>query len=110
MFVFGSSVGLLRGLLAGALYPVEWDAPGVWQRALGLGGHTGAMRAPKGASAEEKRRLAAARAKAKAVHKRGLKAKAEALFGGQVRVTSDLADALLLAEYARRLAAGRRPA
>lgn len=78
-FKFGDSRGLLRGLVIGAGIPWEWVSPQAWQKALDCrsGGD-----------------------------KRVTKARAQALFPG-LKLTHATSDALLIAEYARRLLVGR---
>ncbi len=73
-FTFGASYGLLRGILMG-MYPFEAVTPQKWQRELGC-----LTRGNKNVS----------------------KAKAQQLFPS-LKITHSIADALLLAEYARRL-------
>lgn len=81
-FKFGASFGGCEALLACRGVPYELVTPSVWQQAMGCrsGGD-----------------------------KNVTKAAAQRLFPG-VKVTHRNADALLIAEYCRRLHAGRRPA
>jgi len=79
-FSFGRSYGELLCALAASRISFELVSPGKWQAALG-------MRRQKG--------------EAKASYKRRLRAKAQELFPG-IRVTLGTADALLIAEWARR--------
>ena len=74
-FKFGMSYGLLRGILTALLIPFETVRPQVWQKAMGC--------LSKG-------------------DKRVTKAKAQQLFP-ELPVTHAVADALLIAEYGRRL-------
>lgn len=74
-FKFGMSYGFLRGCLVAAEIPFEAVAPGVWQKAMGC--------LSKG-------------------DKNVTKAKAQELFPS-IKVTHAIADALLIAEYARRI-------
>lgn len=75
-FKFGRSYGFLRACLFAAGIPIHDVAPGVWQRALGClsGGD-----------------------------KNITKAKAQELFPMLERITHATADALLIAEYGRRM-------
>ena len=81
MFKFGASHGALLMALTAALIPFEEVTPRKWQRVMGIPPRKGK--------------------EAKAVFKRRLKAKAQALFP-DLTVMLATADALLLAEYARR--------
>lgn len=87
MFVFGESSGFLRGLLVAAGASFERVQPNAWQKALGI--------PPRG------RKSPTRAAEPKAAFKRRLRQVAEQLFP-RVNVTNATADALLLAEYARR--------
>ena len=78
-FKFGTSYGRLQGFLVAAGIPYEEVTPGTWQRAMGC--------LSKG-------------------DKRVTKRKAQELFPA-LKVTHAVADALLLAELARRLHASR---
>jgi hypothetical protein len=80
MFKFGSNYGLCRMALTAAGVPWELATPNTWQARTGV---------PVGSKKE------------KAQHKNAIKARAQALFPG-VAVTLKTADALLIAEYARR--------
>jgi len=77
-FTFGQSYGFLRGCLIAMNIPFEEVSPAKWQRALGC--------LSKG-------------------DKNVTKAKAQQLFPG-IKVTHAIADALLIAEYGRRLRGG----
>jgi len=77
-FTFGQSYGFLRGCLIAMSIPSEEVSPAQWQRALGC--------LSKG-------------------DKNVTKAKAQQLFPG-IKVTHAIADALLIAEYGRRLRGG----
>lgn len=83
---FGASVGLLRGLLIALGRPWEEPLPVQWQKALGVS-------PPAGIPYQQR--------------KKRLKMHAQRMFP-DMTITADIADALLLAEYARRLAAQRR--
>jgi len=87
MFKFGMNYGALKMALCAASIPYETVTPQKWQRALGI--------PPRKAKAGE----------TKSQFKTRLKAKAQALFPG-VKVTKDVADALLIAEYGKRLKEG----
>lgn len=76
VFTFGRGYGFLRGCVVGAGYRVEEVTPSVWQRELGC-----LTRGDKNVT----------------------KRKAQQLFPGVPKITHKTADALLLAEYARRL-------
>lgn len=78
VFKFGQSYGFLRGLLIGLGIPFEEVTPQKWQKAMGC--------MSKG-------------------DKNVTKAKAQQLFPG-VKVTHAIADALLIAEYGRRVRSG----
>jgi len=78
VFKFGQSYGFLRGLLIGLGIPFEEVTPQKWQKAMGC--------MSKG-------------------DKNVTKAKAQQLFPG-VKVTHAIADALLIAEYGRRIRSG----
>jgi len=80
MFVFGQSYGFLRGLLIAAEIPFVEVSPAKWQQALGC---------------PTRGKLS------KTQHKNRLKAKAQQRWP-HVKMTLAIADALLLAEYARR--------
>ena len=86
MFKFGRSAGLLTMALVAAGIPYEEITPGQWQKKLGI---------PPRKKGE-----------AKGVFKNRLKAEAQRLFP-RIPVTLKTADALLLAEYARRKAEGK---
>lgn len=74
-FKFGANFGMIQGVLAAVGIPYELVSPGVWQKAMGC--------LTKG-------------------DKNVTKAAAQRMFPG-IRVTHAVADALLLAEYARRI-------
>lgn len=80
-FKFGRSYGFLRGCLIASGIPFEEVTPQVWQKALGC-----LSRGDKNVT----------------------KARAQQLFPS-LKITHATADALLLAEYARRLHAQRSP-
>lgn len=77
-FKFGQSYGFLRGLLIALKIPFETVTPQKWQKAMGC-----MSRGDKNVT----------------------KAKAQQLFT-RIKVTHAIADALLLAEYGRRIRAG----
>jgi len=79
MFTFGEKVGVVKGALAAFKISYIEVAPQIWQRELGL-------YIPNLTYVERKRRL---------------KEKAQELFP-DTKVTADVADALLIAEYGRR--------
>lgn len=80
-FKFGRSAGFLEGVLTTLRVPFEFASPHVWQKAMGITAING---------------------ESKTAHKNRTKAKAQQLFP-QLKITHATADALLLAEYARRL-------
>jgi hypothetical protein len=82
MFKFGSSYGFLRGCLTAAGIPFDEVHPRTWQKALGV--------------------IARSNGESKGQFKNRLKQKAQQLFP-QVNVTLATCDALLLAEYCRRI-------
>lgn len=84
-FAFGQEYGFLRGCLVAADIPFEELAPVKWQRPFGL------IRSRKSETDTQK--------------KNRHKAKAQQLFPG-IKVTHAIADALLIAEYGRRLRGG----
>ena len=81
-FKFGQSYGFLRGLLIAHEIPFETVTPGKWQKEFGL------IRKDKNESGTDK--------------KNRHKARAQELFPS-VKVTHANADALLIAEYCRRV-------
>lgn len=90
IFVFGWGYGGLRMALIAASIPFEEVAPQKWQKFIGVRDKTGA-RALKDVNITEK--------------KNRHKAKAAALFP-MLDVTHKIADALLIAEYGRRMDRG----
>lgn len=86
MFTFGSNYGALRMALIALEIPFEAIAPMTWQKGLGI---------PSRKKTESKTEF-----------KNRLKAKAQELYP-KVKVTLKTCDALLLAEYCRRLEKGR---
>lgn len=88
-FTFGRGVGALHMALTAAGIPYDVVTPHIWQVAMGCAPHRAraGSTALKGGFARRDKNAA--------------KARAQVLFPG-VRVTHALADALLLAEYARR--------
>ena len=86
-FAFGLNYGFLRGLLIGSCLKFEEVQPATWQRAFSLIARGSTKLGDDSKRAAEK--------------KRRNKAKAQQLFPGE-KVTNWLADALLIAEYARR--------
>lgn len=82
MFKFGMSYGGLRMALIASSIPFEEVTPQKWQKGLGI--------------------VTRKKSESKVDFKRRLKARAEQLFPS-VRVTLVIADALLIAEYCRRL-------
>ena len=80
MFKFGQSYGALEALIVASGIPLERVTPVVWQRAFGL------LRKKGETQVEKKNRH---------------KARAQELFPS-IGITHAIADALLLAEYARR--------
>jgi hypothetical protein len=87
MFQFGRSTGKLIGFLVAADIPFEEVPPQRWQRDLGI---TPRKKASKKGAGESKTEF-----------KRRLRSRAEALFP-KARITNDVADSLLIAEWCRR--------
>ena len=83
-FQFGYSSGVLRAAVLAARVRLELVAPSTWQRAFGL--VVRGRRLAKGDTAKKNRN----------------KARAQEMFPG-LKITHATADALLLAEYGRRL-------
>ena len=94
-FSFGQSYGMVRAFLVAAAVPFEEVTPASWRAAMHCKG-TG--KSVMGAEHNARRKENKAITKAKAME----------LFP-RAKVTDAIADALLLAEYARRLAAARTP-
>jgi crossover junction endodeoxyribonuclease RuvC len=88
MFTFGDGVGFIRGLLTAAYIPFEKKVPRTWQKELGI---TPRVTGKKEGETEE----------SKVEFKRRLREKAEQLFP-LIKMTNDIADALLIAEFTRR--------
>lgn len=80
-FTFGSQYGRARMAVVAAGVPLELARPQMWQKAMGL------SKTKEETKTERKRRL---------------KIRAQEMFPG-IKVTNTTADALLLAEYCRRL-------
>lgn len=87
MFKFGVSYGGLRMALIACGIPFEEVTPQKWQKALGI--------SPRDNKGNE----------SKSAFKNRLKAKAQQLFPGE-KITLAVADALLIAEYCRRVRSG----
>lgn len=85
MFKFGMNYGLLRMALIAVGIPFEEKTPHTWQKGLGI---------PKRKKDETQPKF-----------KKRLKARAQQLFP-KVEVTGQAADAILIAEYCRRLHTG----
>lgn len=100
MAVYASNHGFLVGALMALGWRVEIVTPQVWQKALGCG-TTGRQRAPKGATADQRKAVQRANAEAKREWKNKLKAMAQRLYPG-IDVTLKTCDALLILEFARR--------
>lgn len=90
MFSFGRNTGLLIGMLVASGIPYEERVPRVWQKALGI---TPRFIPKKGESGTEE---------SKTEFKKRLKQKAEQLYPSH-KITTDTADATLIAEFCRRL-------
>lgn len=112
MFKFGQSYGTLRMALTAAYIPFDEVRPATWQKAMGVAPRKKlkAKRGTKEKLAEflnsDKSDDPTRGAESKRQFKTRLKQKAQQLFPGTV-VTLETADALLLAEYCRRLKTGR---
>lgn len=87
MFSFGQSYGMLRMLLVAHGVPFDLVQPAKWQQAMGCA-------RPKGEAKESQ-----------TAHKNRTKARAQQLFPN-IKMNHAIADALLIAEYGRRLRAG----
>lgn len=87
MFRFGQSYGALRMLLTAHHVPFDLVQPLKWQQAMGCARPAGQ---PK---------------ESQTAHKNRTKARAQQLFP-ELRITHAIADAILIAEYGRRLRAG----
>lgn len=92
MFNFGNSFGFIRGVLVATSIPFELKVSRTWQKALGFA----PRRIERG---EDKKELPSSESKTE--FKRRLREKAEQLFPN-VKMTNDVADAYLIAEYCRR--------
>jgi len=90
MFTFGVSVGFIRGLLIASAIPFELMGPRTWQKGIGV---TPRFIPKKGETGVEE---------SKTDFKRRMKGIAERLFP-TMKITNDLADALLIAEFCKRL-------
>ena len=88
MFNFGDSVGFVRGILTAAKIPFQQKVPRTWQKIFGI---TPRVTGKKEGETEE----------SKTEFKRRVREKAEQLFP-HVKMTNDIADALLIAEFTRR--------
>jgi hypothetical protein len=84
-FKFGASYGALKAFLVAGSVPFEEITPAVWQRGVGL--------TPR------------AKGETKTAWKNRIKAHTQQLFPGR-KITLAVADAILLAEYARRKMSG----
>ena len=98
MFRFGRNTGLLIGLLLAHKIPFEEMEPRTWQKALGIPPRMKKPRKPKPMIKYRPEET-------KTEFKNRLKAKAQALFPG-IDITLATADALLIAEVARRIRVG----
>jgi len=113
MFSFGQNYGMLRAFLIAAGIPFEEVTPQAWQKALSLPtvkqcGYAPSveekalakLKTPEGK--EMKKALARRKGAAQREKKRRHKPKCQELFPG-LKITDYTADALLIAEYGRRL-------
>lgn len=89
LFAFGFNTGKLHGFLIASGIPFEQKVPRSWQKALGI---TPRFKPKKGESGTEE---------TKPEFKKRLKQKAEQLFP-KSKITTDTADAYLIAEFTRR--------
>ena len=87
-FTFGNNFGFIRGILTATRIRFDDKAPRVWQKVLGI---TPRVTGKKEGETEE----------SKTEFKRRVREKAEQLFP-EVKMTNDIADALLIAEFTRR--------
>jgi hypothetical protein len=97
-FTFGRGVGLLVGLLMAHRIPFEEIPPRTWQKALGIPPRIKAPKRPKPF-------MTYAPEESQSEWKNRLKAKAQQLFP-EIKITLSTADALLIAEAARRIRVG----
>lgn len=90
MFTFGKNVGFVIGLLVASGIAYQETVPRSWQKALGI---TPRYKPKQGNSGTEE---------TKPEFKKRLKQKAEQLYPSH-KITTDTADALLIAEFCKRL-------
>lgn len=89
MFTFGRNMGHIEGILTALQIPYDMVTPQVWQRRLGI--------QPK------------AKEETKEQHKKKVRQFAQQRRWPKYNVTADIADALLIADYCRRLDQGKLP-
>ena len=89
MFTFGRNMGHIEGILTALQIPYDMVTPQAWQRRLGV---------PTKAKDETKDQ-----------HKKKVRQFAQQRRWPKYNVTADIADALLIADYARRLDRGSLP-
>lgn len=89
-FTFGKNVGLIEGMLTALDIPYETKIPRTWQKLFGIQPR---FKPKKGESGVEE---------SKTEFKRRVRGYAERLFP-DVKMTNDIADALLIAEAGRRM-------
>lgn len=89
MFSFGENYGIIQGVLSALNIPYETKSPIEWQRLIGI---TPRTRKNKKTGTEQE---------SKSQWKNRLKSKAQQLFP-KIKITLQIADALLIAEAARR--------
>ena len=98
MAVYAQNHGIILGALLAFGWRIELVTPQAWQKALGLG-ITGRQKAPKGATAEQKKAVKLINSRLKQDWKNKLKATAQRLYPSSV-ATLKTADALLILRYA----------
>ncbi len=98
MFTFGRGVGVLIGLLLAHKIPFEEIEPRIWQKALGIPPRVKKPKKPKPFMQYQPEETPTQ-------WKNRLRAKAQALFPN-IEVTPATADALLIAEVAKRIRVG----
>lgn len=91
MFNFGQSAGFIRGVITANSIPYEYKVPRSWMKYLGI--------TPRLIERNEKKEII--NEESKTDFKRRLRNKAEQLFPN-AKMTNDVADAFLIAEYCRR--------
>lgn len=89
MFTFGRNMGHIEGILTALQIPYDMVTPQVWQRRLGI--------------------PAKSKTETKDQHKKKIRQFAQQRRWPRYNITADIADALLIADYCRRLDQGKLP-